>query len=309
MKLKYAITGSSGFLGKALIKELGEKNLEETLFFFRKLASLQRKAPYLSWDIDSIEMLPENLEVDVLFHLAWQGVENTFKNDVIQLANIELTKKICIIAKKLKVKNIVALGSQAEYGIKNRIIKETESTEPVTLYGKEKLRCYAVLKDFCECNAINLQWMRLFSAYGPNDNSCWLIPSVIEKFLKGEKPLLTKGEQFWDYIYVDDAARALIEVAKNKNSSIYNLASGRSTKVQEIVFFLHRIINPNVPCEFGSIPYQKDQIFHLQADITKLLNSTRWSPQVSIKEGLLKTITFFREKNNSIPSLAFSGFD
>lgn len=294
---KYAITGASGFLGKALFKHFRNIEEERILVLLRKGASTAPKvSSYAAIEIDKDLTLPCHYKADVLIHLAWNGVQNAFKNDPLQLDNYDLTKHVCVIAKKLQVKHIVALGSQAEYGVKNRKVNEKESLHPATLYGKEKIRCFNALKDFCKSENIIYHWMRLFSAYGPEDDLSWLIPQVITQFLQDKSPQLTKGEQMWDYLYVDDVIKALIAAAEIPYSSIYNLGSGKTIKIKEVVELIYQMIKPSFRCDFGSISYHLDQIYHLEADISKLKKDSLWTPKITIEEGLLKTIDFYKQK-------------
>jgi len=56
-------------------------------------------------------------------------------------------------------------------------------------------------------------WPRILSVYGPYDGEYAMIPQVIHKLLAEEKPSLTAGAQFWDYLYADDAAEALYRMS------------------------------------------------------------------------------------------------
>ena len=291
---KYAITGASGFLGKALVRELVKHQGDRLLILTRKGTKGVHSDSETLVDMETLLKNEQGYNAQVLFHLAWEGVQNIYKNETIQYTNHTLTEQVCLCAKKLGVKKIIALGSQAEYGIKNQRISEEENLNPITLYGKEKVKAFYFLKKFCEENHIIYQWMRLFSAYGPHDHPGWFIPSVITKIIKGESPKLTAGDQVWDYLYVEDAAQALMQVSELNSSDTYNLGSGQGVKIREIALMIQNLINLNVPCLFGEQPYSKDQIYHLQANISKLVSSTGWRPRVDLKEGLIKTIVFYK---------------
>jgi len=112
-----------------------------------------------------------------------------------------------------------------------------------------------------------LIWLRLFSSYGPRDNTSWFIPYLICELLQHKSPKLTKGEQYWDYAYVTDMANAMLSLAENANAvGVFNVGFGPS-----------------------------NQIMHMQANISKLYQQTGWQPKVSLEDGIAQTVEWFRK--------------
>jgi nucleoside-diphosphate-sugar epimerase len=140
-------------------------------------------------------------------------------------------------------------------------------------------------------------WLRLFSAYGPMDDSGWMIPSLIQQLLRRERPLLTAGTQLWDYLYVADAARAIAQVALTPQASgMFNLGSGRPETIRSVAERIRDAIDPKLPLGLGEVPFRPDQVMHLEADIGRLRATTGWSPEIDLNEGLRRTIAWFRER-------------
>ncbi len=128
------------------------------------------------------------------------------------------------------------------------------------------------------------------------DDRNHMIPQVILTLLQGDKPSLTLGEQRWDYLYVEDAVEVIWRAATTSSAQgIFNLGSGEVHTIKSIVERVRDLIDPNLPLGFGEVPYRPDQIMHLQADISRLQSVTGWSPQVSLEEGLERTVAWFRE--------------
>jgi nucleoside-diphosphate-sugar epimerase len=90
------------------------------------------------------------------------------------------------MASRLGAKDWIGLGSQAEYGPCQNKIDETTNTNPTTLYGVSKLAACKLSERLCQELGIRHSWLRLFSSYGPNDNSDWLIPYLINSLLRLE---------------------------------------------------------------------------------------------------------------------------
>jgi nucleoside-diphosphate-sugar epimerase len=163
------------------------------------------------------------------------------------------------------------------------------------MYGAVKLCTYLVSRQLAQGAGLRFAWVRLFSAYGPKDSPDWMIQYVIHSLLRREKPSLTLGEQKWDYIHVEDVARAIYHIAKNQCAEgVFNLGSGQAIRLREIVETVRDIVDPSLPLGFGDMQYRSDQVMHLQANITKL-RSAGWEPRVSLTEGLRETVEWVRE--------------
>jgi nucleoside-diphosphate-sugar epimerase len=142
---------------------------------------------------------------------------------------------------------------------------------------------------------IRYVWLRLLATYGPKDDINHLIPQVILKLLAHEKPSLTLGEQRWDYLYVEDAAEAMCQVAVNPQAQgVFNLGSGEAYTIRSIVERIRDMIDPSLPLDFGETPYRYDQVMHLQANIAKLKKATGWEPKTSLDRGLEQAIEWYR---------------
>ena len=293
--MRALITGANGFLGAELVKQLLKKPENEVAILVRKEASLFR----LENTLDQVtrysyeDSITE--EFDVIFHLAWEGVGNAFRNISYLDNNLKLCRYVCDVAKKTSAKKIIALGSQAEYGPKTSAICEDALLSPTSIYGKEKIIICKELENFSRKEKISFIWVRVFSTYGPYDNPSWLIPYVIESFLERKSPQLTLGLQQWDYLFSEDAAKAFIALSKKSNSGIYNLGSGKVITIRSVIEMLYDILKPGIPLIFGQKPFASDQNFYLQANISKLLKDTAWRPRVEVDEGLKKTVEYYKK--------------
>ena len=95
---------------------------------------------------------------------------------------------------------------------------------------------------------------------------------------------------------MEDAVEAIWQVAASpKATGIFNLGSGEAYAIRSIVERIRDLIDPDLLLGFGEVPYRPDQIMHLQADISRLREVSGWSPQVSLDEGLRRTVKWYRE--------------
>jgi len=145
-----------------------------------------------------------------------------------------------------------------------------------------------------ECVGTRHTWLRLLSSYGPGDDERHMIPTVIRSLLRRERPSISKGEQLWDYLYVEDAAEALCQVLHTGASGIFNLSSGRATTIRALVEMIRDEIDPGLPIGFGEVPYRTDQVMRLEGDISRITSATGWKPAVDIRDGLRRTVESYR---------------
>ena len=250
-------------------------------------------------DLSDVSAMADEIRAfapDVTVHMGWYGVGNRYRNDPHQATNLQASLSLLDAVHAAGCRSWVGLGSQAEYGLYGHAISEETPTHPVTLYGVTKLCTCLLTQSLCDLYKMRFAWLRLFSAYGPADDSGWMIPQVILTLLRGERPSLTVGEQRWDYIFVEDVADAIYRVATvSEVHGIFNLGSGEAHTVRSIVERIRDLIGPGLPLGFGEVPYRPDQIMHLQADISRLQQSTGWSPKVDLDKGLQGTIDWYRE--------------
>jgi len=149
-------------------------------------------------------------------------------------------------------------------------------------------------QSICAAKAMRHAWIRVFSTYGPRDNAHWVIPSVINTLRNGQVPKLTSAEQRWDYLYVDDAARAVAMIIEDDTAEgVFNLGSGQALPLRNVIVAIRDLVAPGAKLGFGEVPYRSDQVMFLEADISRLTR-LGWKPDVDIQTGLRKTAAWFQ---------------
>jgi UDP-glucose 4-epimerase len=298
------LTGATGFVGSHTTRCLLAHGCQVAVIV-RPESDLWRIAdvlPHLEvitadlGDLASASDRIRSFSPSVTIHLAWNGVGNRYRDDQAQVLNLQVALSLLETVHEAGCRVWVGLGSQAEYGVYDRRLSEETPPQPVSLYGITKLCTCLLARRFCDLYDMRFVWLRLFSAYGPADDPNWMIPYVILKLLRGERPALTKGEQRWDFLFVLDAAEAIYSVATNSNvHGIFNLGSGDAPTVSSVAKRIRALVDPRLTLGLGDLPYRQDQIMHLLADNTRLVRATAWKPQVDLDEGLRRTVAWYRE--------------
>ncbi len=235
---------------------------------------------------------------DTLFHLAWHGASSfRYQDDPAQVFdNLMGTLELVRVAADAGCKCWIGMGSVLECG--NYLVPHPEDVKiaPKSLYGAAKHSAGLIAEHLCRIQVTRFAWLRLFWAYGPDDDPARMIPYLITSLLKKQRPALTPGEQRWDYIYIDDVIEGLCRVAASPGAAgVFNLGSGEAHSIRTVATQIRDLIDPALPLGFGDMPYRPDQIMHLQADITRLRDATGWSPRIDLTGGLRRTVAWFRE--------------
>jgi len=302
--MRVLITGATGFLGSHLTELLVREGANVAVLVRPqsdtwRIHDVVSQVTRIEGDLGNLQQcqtLIADYAPHVVYHLGWSGVGNAYRNDASQIdQNLQSTITLARIAKEIRCSAFVGLGSQAEYGPCQQTINETMPTNPTTLYGAAKLSAYHLCRATLNGSGVRFAWMRLFSCYGPKDNPEWMLPGLIRSLAVRNCPSLTAGEQCWDYIFVKDAARAIQQVGEcERAEGVFNLGSGEALPLRSIIEQVRDLIDPTLSLGFGEIPYRPDQVMFLEADISRLANTTAWQPRIHLSEGLTGTVEWFR---------------
>ncbi|MDP9699858.1 nucleoside-diphosphate-sugar epimerase [Paenibacillus intestini] len=285
------LTGGTGFLGFGLLSELLRKGIFVYVLVRANSKRLKRLdgiegIQIIEMDMKNISKLVDYVKnVDVFYHLAWEGERNDFSG---QMKNIGQTVEAMQVASQLGAKQFIVTGSQAEYGICNKEINESTPTNPNTAYGASKLACYQILNCLAQQIGILLTWVRVFSVYGEGDNPNTLISYLFKCFSDGKTPELTSGEQFWDFLYLDDAANALYLIGEQKKEGLYNLASGDNRRLKDFILEIRDLISPDSNLIFNADAGKGKNIVQLKANVNKFKTELGWKPITTFREGIQK---------------------
>jgi nucleoside-diphosphate-sugar epimerase len=304
--MKLLITGAGGFVGAAVMRAAVEAGHQVTGTIRpggsqARLTSILPGMRLVALDLrdsETVSGVMRDIRPETVIHLAWSGVSNAARLDRLQMTdNIDASCGLLDAAIAAGAGRFVGLGSQGEYGPLSGKISERDLPEPSSLYGAAKLAVLHLTRQLSAQAGVSFAWLRLFSAYGPGDNPNWLIPSLIEEMLKGARPKTTLGKQLWDYLFIDDAARGILAAAVEPEAAgVFNVGSGRPIPVREIVEAIRDLVAPGMELVFGEIPYGASQIWHMEADTTRLQAATSWTPRIDLKTGLGLTVDWHRRR-------------
>lgn len=296
------VTGATSFIGVHIINECLKNNCKVIAVIRPNSKNLDRLPKnnlltVLQIDMKKIEEIVEKIKIkkiDVFYHLAWDGVRLPYRDDaVLQNENYYCAVNTMKVAKLLECDIFIGGGSQAEYGKCVGKINESYPAKPVTEYGKAKLKTYLTLRKMAKAYGIKFIWARIFSAYGIYDYKGTLVMSALDKMKRNENIQLTQCTQKWDFIYVEDLARAMYLLANTSCiDGIYNIASGESRQLKEFVIDMKDICKSKSELKFGALPYNGEGSVNFEPIVDKLKQNIGWSCNVNFKEGIKNILEF-----------------
>lgn len=274
------ITGATSFIGINILKEL--KNNEYNIYAIIRPNSINKDKLNEFSNLKIIELDQREIEnlklylkkVDICIHLAWEGTRVPERYDEkIQEQNYINSVKTFEAVTALGCDVFFGTGSQAEYGFVNDIITEETETNPNTEYGKFKLKTCLELEKKALENNVRFIWGRIFSVYGEGDYENTLIMSTLRNMKKNKDVNMTEGKQYWNYIYIKDLSKIIINLIFNKEAKgIFNLASNDTRPLKEYILDMKKALNSKSKINFGVIPYRQEGIVNIKPSILKLNN-------------------------------------
>lgn len=209
-------------------------------------------------------------------------------------------KNLANLFLKKKIKSFIQIGSSIEYGQNKSPQRENMNcllSKINSVYGESKLRSTNFLISLNKKYNFPVTILRLYLAYGPNQELNRFIPIVIDGCLKNTEFNASSGKQRRDFIHVHDVVNIIIRSLINKkaNGEIFNVGSGKPLKLKKIIELIRKLSMGGKP-KYGSIPLRKDEILNLYPDISKAKKFLNWSPKKNFETGLKETIKYY--KNN-----------
>ncbi len=303
---KAVVTGATGMIGSELIRQLVSDGIQVYAVLrpnSKKMDNLIKSdlVEIIECDVHDLQQLPTMVEnADVFYHFAWDGCFGESRNDLfLQEQNVTSAMTAVKVAYKLGCKKFIGAGSQAEFGPVEGKLNDNIPKNPVTGYGIAKHGAQLMTKALCKQLGIEQCWGRILSCYGPGDNDYTMVMSAIIAMLKGKHISFTSGEQIWDYVYVEDCAKAFICIGKDGiDGKAYSIGSGKTQMLKEYIYQIRDAIDKTIQVGIGERDYYPNQVMHLEADITELTSDTGYKPEVDFEAGIRKTIEWKMNRLN-----------
>lgn len=308
---KIIVTGGAGFIGSNLTETLASENQVTVIDnlstgYKHNIQHLidEEQIRFVHGSICDLSLLKKEFShVDIVFHQAAIPSVPRSVADPIQsnTANIDGTLNVLVAAKDNNVDKVVYASSSSVYGDSPTLPKHEEmKPNPLSPYAVNKLTGEYYCTVFTNVYGLKTVALRYFNVFGPRQDPNSEYAAVIPKFIKliseNKSPIIyDDGEQSRDFTYVDNVVQANIKAADHPTvTGVFNAACGSKMTVNELARELMDIIGNNVEPTYE--PPRPGDIKHSLADSSKAQQSFGFKPEMSIKEGLQETVTWFLNK-------------
>jgi nucleoside-diphosphate-sugar epimerase len=313
------LTGGCGFIGSEVTKQLSEIGANVTIF--DNLSS--GKESYIS-TFDNVKLIQGDIRDE-------DAVASVIKNKeyIINLAalpfipdsyqypkeffevNVNGTLNIVVsLLKEKNVKRFVHISSSEIYGTAQQTpMNENHPTTPHSTYAVSKLAGDRVVFTLHKEHGLPAVIIRPFNSFGPNITQPYIIPEILTQLFNNNQIKLGNIDSKRDLTFVSDTAKAMILalVTENIEGETINIGSQKAVSVKELVSLMSKMLSKSVDISIDESRLRPFDVNVLECDNTKAKNILNWSPEISLEDGLAKTIDW--AKKNHIEYVdAFTGY-
>ncbi len=301
---KAVVTGASGFIGKALVREL--LNQGWTVWAVvrspNKLADLaQERLMCVRAELTEYAALPERIcerGFDAFFHLAWDGTFGvSFRDYHRQLHNAAYAADALTAAVELDAKRFIFTGTIVELEAKHYMITDGGAPRTSCIYGTAKAAAEMICRTVAYEKRLPMNTAILASVYGDGDESGMIQNVLIRALQKGESPKLVSGENLYDWIYVEDVVRGLISIAEQGAvDKTYYVGHRQLQTFESLVTRTRDVVAPEVPLAFGTLEDRTVTDYTL-IDREALYRDTGFECQADFDESIRKTANWLKARD------------
>lgn len=297
------VTGGAGFIGSNVARLLCDEGLSVTVldnlsYGYREL--VDPRCRFIHADLADRESLREAMRnVQAVMHFAASSIIARSFSDPLEYVqnNVVTGANLLEAMREAGVEHIVYSSSASVYGEPARIpISEDDPKQPLQLYGATKLAFENVLQGYYNAFGINSVSLRYFNAYGPGDLQepvTRAVPAWIRAALTDEPIVLYwRGDQYRDYVFVEDIAAAHIRVLGLEGLHAYNIGAGEGVLMKDVIATLQALFpRPLRIVDGGERPGDPQRLI---ADVSRVRAEVGWQPQTKLRDGLARTIPFYQ---------------
>lgn len=313
--MKAIVTGADGFIGSHLVEELVKEGHQVKAFVLYNSFNTWGWLDTLPKEIlNEIEVFSGDVRDPNGVRTALKGIETVFhlaaliaipysyhSPDTYVDTNIKGTLNILQAARDLDSKRVLITSTSEVYGTAKYVpMDENHPFQGQSPYSATKIGADRLAESFYRSFDLPITIVRPFNTYGPRQSARAVIPTIIGQLLGGiEEIKLGSLSPTRDFNYVKDTVKGFMEIAKTDQTigEEINIASQQEISIGELANELINQINPqaNIVCDEIRLRPEKSEVNRLFGSNEKIKQTTNWTPEYSLKEGLAHTINFYRE--------------
>ncbi len=300
------VTGGAGFIGANLIYKLiglGEDVICVDNLSTGQMSNLDQvinnpRFAFINHDLTN----PLEINIDKIWHLACPASPKKYQEDPIQTSKtcflgtinmLELARKNN--ARFLFTSSSEVYGNPKEYPQSESYLGACNTIGKRSCYTEGKRIAESLCFDYYRKYDLDVKVARIFNTYGPrlDKNDGRLISNLIMQAISDhELTIYGDGSQTRSFCYIDDLIDGLIKLMNFKETLLLNLGSQNEIKVIEIANLVIDLVNSN--SNIINLPLPEDDPQRRNPNINLAISKLKWYPNISIEEGLKKTISYLK---------------
>lgn len=314
---KVLITGITGFAGSYLAEHLlsaGNYDISGTFLFEKSIDNVEhikRNLNLIKADLSeekSVLKIIEEVSPDIIFHLAaLTSPADSFKNPIATLNNnislqvnlLEAVRKFDLLDTKILITSSADIYGQVAR--ENLPINEETPLMPTSPYSVSKIAQDFLGLSYFLSYKLKVIRVRPFNHIGPRQSPNFAVSSFAKQIAEIEKgkrkPILRVGnlETKRDFTNVKDMVNAyILAIEKGKDGEVYNIGSGVSYKISDILNKLISMSSSEIEIEKDKTLFRPGDTQDLVCDARKFIKLTGWKPEISIDTTLKNTLDYWR---------------
>ncbi len=308
---KVLVTGAGGFIGSHLCEALVECGARVRAFLHYNSRSdngfikefhqeIKDNIDIYYGDLRELETVKEAIDgINVVFNLAaLVGIPYSYRHpQEVVGTNTTGTLNVLIAAKDAGVEKIVQTSTSEVYGSALYVpIDEKHPLQPQSPYSASKIGSDSIARSFFLSYGLPVTIIRPFNTYGPRQSARAVIPAIITQALAEDMIHLGNLDTTRDFTFVKDTVSGFIKMATCEKSvgEVINVGSGSEVSIKNLVDIILKIVGRDVKVEVDSDRRrpEKSEVSRLLAENGKAKSILNWSPEVSLEEGLRKTVKY-----------------
>lgn len=305
--MRILVTGGAGFIGSHIVDRLIAEGHSVSVIdnlSTGKIENLNREAKFYKMDIVSprIERVFKKERPELICHHAAQMDVRRSVADPVYDAQTNIIGMLNLLENGMRLgtrRVIFASTGGAVYGEGGPLpTPEDHPPQPVSPYGISKLTGEHYLFFYRTTYGLSYTVLRYANVYGPRQDpfgEAGVVAIFSQKMLRNEQPVINgTGSQTRDYVYVDDVVDAVISSIYSDISDVFNVGTGIETSVNQLFKLLVEITGCSMKEVYGPAKKGEQQRSCLSYD--KIKKSLEWEPAIPLREGLTRTVAFFRDR-------------
>ena len=305
------VTGGTGFIGSNLCSELVKNEENHVIWldnnFTGNLKNIQHLRNLHNFEFIRHDVCQEILlEVDQIYHLACPASPKDYQLNSIKTIKTNIMGTINMLGLAKRTKARILLSSTSEVYGDPKVSPQKEdywgNVNPIGIrscYDEGKRLAETLMMEYNRNCQVDIRIVRIFNTYGPNLNKedGRVVSNFINQALESKDiTIYGNGTQTRSFCYVDDLVKGLI-LLMNSNTTPdtilpINLGNPNELTMIDLASKVIELTKSKSKIVFKELP--KDDPTKRCPDITKAKNILNWKPEISLEQGLIKTMDYFK---------------